>query len=98
MTYTEKIKEEYRLLPRHDWTSHQEADWWLEKIHQALAEEKEKVRESAGNLRKDHARYMETDTFFEVQEVEDIAKEAYNKALDDILASLDKTLIDNLKE
>ena len=66
----------------------------LGKCHQALAEERERVRESAGKLRKDHARYMETDTFFEVQEVEDIAKEAYNKALDDILASLDKTLIE----
>jgi len=43
MTNTEKLKEDYRLLPRHDWTSHQEADWWIEKMNQAVIEERERV-------------------------------------------------------
>jgi len=54
-------------------------------ITQALAEERERMREKANKLRKDHS--------FKVHEVEDIAKEAYNQALDD-LSSLDKPLTD----
>ena len=55
-------------------------------IHQALAEERERMREKANKLRKDHS--------FKVHEVGDIAKEAYNQALDDLLSSLDKPEID----
>jgi len=51
-------------------------------IHQAITEERERMREKANKLRKDHS--------FKVHEVGDIAKEAYNQALDDLLLSLDK--------
>ena len=49
-------------------------------ITQAMAEEREMVREKANKLRKDHS--------FKVHEVGDIAKEAYNQALDDLLSFL----------
>ena len=95
MTNTEKMLEEFEKILMRDGLSE---DWYhrtpLEKqrvidalfstsIHQAIAEERERVREKANKLRKDHS--------FKVHEVGDIAKEAYNQALDDLL-SLDKPL------
>ena len=75
---------EYALLPFEE--KHKRAlDLLLlhipeKSITQTLAEEREMVREKANKLRKDHS--------FKVHEVGDIAKEAYNQALDD-LSSLD---------
>jgi len=83
MTHTEKIKEEYRLLPRHDWTSHQEADWWLEKIHQALAEERKRVE----NILDKYYAYQREDGCYrfdpQCNRLIDIIR-------DDLLASLNK--------
>ena len=52
-------------------------------IHQAIAEERARVVGMIEKLRKVHE--------FKVTEVEDIAKESYNQALDDLVTSLDIT-------
>lgn len=46
MTPTEELRADYINAHRHDWTMHQEADWWLAKLaeREALAERRERER------------------------------------------------------
>jgi len=59
------------------------ADWWIKKIESLLKSKQEEIEEAMDRMKKVHK--------FKVTEVEDIAKENYNQALDDL-----KPIITNL--
>ena len=59
------------------------ADWWLNKIESLLKSKQEEMEKDIEKMKKVHK--------FKVTEVEDITKESYNQALDDL-----KPIISNL--
>jgi len=95
MTHTKKLRDEWReeikRYPQMD--SLGSADWWIEKIAQAIAEERERVRGEIEKLRK-----TKTTGFLNVIWGEKLRSKipamsntdvSYNQAIDDILSSLD---------